>query len=83
MIIDRTQSKVTRDELISICHKASIEVRPTWKPLHMQKVFQEKQIFGGFVSENLFHDGLCLPSGSNLSNKDREKVISTLLSALI
>ena len=82
MIIDRTQSKVSRDELISICHDASIEVRPTWKPLHMQKVFQEKQMFGGAVSESLFHDGLCLPSGSNLSDKDREKVISTLSSAL-
>ena len=82
MIIDRTQSKVSRDELISICNDASIEVRPTWKPLHMQKVFQEKQIFGGAVSESLFHDGLCLPSGSNLSNEDREKVISTLSSAL-
>ena len=82
MIIDRTQSKVSRDELISICHNASIEVRPTWKPLHMQKVFQEKQMFGGAVSESLFHDGLCLPSGSNLTNEDREKVISTLSSAL-
>lgn len=82
MIIDRAQSKVSRDELISICHYASIEVRPTWKPLHMQKVFQEKQMFGGDVSESLFHDGLCLPSGSNLSDKDREKVISTLSSAL-
>ena len=82
MIIDRTQSKVSRDELISICNDASIEVRPTWKPLHMQKVFQEKQMFGGAVSESLFHDGLCLPSGSNLSNEDREKVISTLSSAL-
>ena len=82
MIIDRTQSKVSRDELISICNDASIEVRPTWKPLHMQKVFQEKQMFGGVVSESLFHDGLCLPSGSNLSDKDREKVISTLSSAL-
>ena len=82
MIIDRTQSKVSRDELISICNDASIEVRPTWKPLHMQKVFQEKHVFGGVVSESLFHDGLCLPSGSNLSNEDREKVISTLSSAL-
>ena len=82
MIIDRGRSKMIRDELVSICNDASIEVRPTWKPLHMQKVFQEKQIFGGVVSESLFHDGLCLPSGSNLSNEDREKVISTLSSAL-
>ena len=47
MIIDREQAKASRDELIAICSDASIEVRPTWKPLHLQKVFQEKQMFGG------------------------------------
>ena len=82
IILDKTQSKVSRDELISICHDASIEIRPIWKPLHMQKVFQEKQMFGGAVSESLFYNGLCLPSGSNLLDKDREKVISILSSAL-
>ena len=82
IILDRTQSKVSRDELISICHDASIEIRPIWKPLHMQKVFQEKQMFGGAVSESLFYNGLCLPSGSNLSDEDREKVISILSLAL-
>ena len=82
IILDRTQSKVSRDELISICHDASIEIRPIWKPLHMQKVFQEKQMFGGAVSESLFYNGLCLPSGSNLLDEDREKVISILSSAL-
>ena len=73
---------MSRDELILICHEASIEVRPTWKPLHMQKVFRKIQMFGGDVSESLFNNGLCLPSGSNLSHEDREKVISTLSSAL-
>ena len=82
MIMDASKTKVTRDELISICDQASIEVRPTWKPLHLQQVFQDKQIFGGSVSEALFHNGLCLPSGSSLSDKEREKVISTLTSAL-
>lgn len=82
MIIDGAKAKVSRDELISICHQASIEVRPTWKPLHLQKVFQKKQMFGGVVSEGLFYDGLCLPSGSSLSDNEREKVISTITSAL-
>jgi dTDP-4-amino-4,6-dideoxygalactose transaminase len=82
MILDGSKSKVSRDELIAICDQASIEVRPTWKPLHLQKVYQEKQMFGGAVSERLFQDGLCLPSGSSLSDKDREKVISTLSAAL-
>lgn len=82
MILDGSKSKVSRDELIAICDQASIEVRPTWKPLHLQKVYQEIQMFGGAVSERLFQDGLCLPSGSSLSDKDREKVISTLSAAL-
>ena len=82
MLMDGSKTKVSRDELISICDQASIEVRPTWKPLHLQKVFQDKQMFGGAVSQRLFNDGLCLPSGSNLSDKDREKVILTLTSAL-
>jgi pyridoxal phosphate-dependent aminotransferase EpsN len=82
MILDGSKTKVSRDDLIAICDQASIEVRPTWKPLHLQKVFQEKQMFGGAVSERLFQDGLCLPSGSSLSEKDREKVISTLSNAL-
>lgn len=82
LLMDASKTKVSRDELISICNQASIEVRPTWKPLHLQTVFQEKQMIGGAVSESLFYNGLCLPSGSSLSDKERKKVISTLTSAL-
>ena len=82
LIVDDSQTKVTRDTLIDICDQASIEVRPTWKPLHLQTVFQAKQKFGGAISEDLFNHGLCLPSGSSLTHQERDKVISILTSAL-
>ena len=81
MIIDRMQSKVSRDELISICHEASIEVRPNLETAAYAKCISGKANVWWGVSESLFHDGLCLPSGSNLSDEDREKVISTFFSA--
>jgi len=54
----------------------NIEARPVWKPMHMQPVFAGKRMFGGAVSERLFRDGLCLPSGSSLSPDDQDLVIS-------
>lgn len=82
LMMDFAKTKVNREELIKICDQASIEVRPTWKPLHLQKVFQGKQSFGGSVSEDLFNSGLCLPSGSSLTDQEREKIISILTTAL-
>lgn len=54
----------------------NIEARPVWKPMHMQPVFQEAPMVGGAVSEDLFERGLCLPSGSSLSQADRERIIN-------
>ena len=54
----------------------NIEGRPVWKPMHMQPVFAGAHVFGGAVSERLFRDGLCLPSGSSLSPDEQDRVIS-------
>jgi len=54
----------------------NIEGRPVWKPMHMQPVFAGAHVFGGAVSERLFRDGLCLPSGSSLSPDEQGRVIS-------
>jgi pyridoxal phosphate-dependent aminotransferase EpsN len=54
----------------------NIEARPVWKPLHAQPVFAGCEVFGGDVADDLFARGLCLPSGSNLSAADRERVVS-------
>lgn len=52
-----------------------IETRPVWKPLHLQPVFAECHSIGGAIAEDLFEHGLCLPSGSNLTTEDLERVI--------
>jgi len=54
--------------------KENIESRPLWKPMHLQPVFEEYPFYGNGISENLFSRGLCLPSGSNLTNSDRERI---------
>ena len=56
-----------------------IEARPVWKPLHMQPIFKDCDCFGGEVAEDLFDRGLCLPSGSNLSDEDLDCVISAIV----
>jgi dTDP-4-amino-4,6-dideoxygalactose transaminase len=57
-----------------------IESRPVWKPLHLQPVFAECESIGGAVAEDLFARGLCLPSGSNLTDEDLERVINAIAS---
>jgi pyridoxal phosphate-dependent aminotransferase EpsN len=52
----------------------NIEARPVWKPMHLQPVFSSQQCIGGGVAADLFTRGLCLPSGSNLTLLDVERV---------
>ena len=53
----------------------NIESRPIWKPMHMQPVYKNCKIVGGSVSEDLFRRGLCLPSGTQLSEEDLDRVV--------
>lgn len=64
----------TREDLRLTFEKENIESRPLWKPMHLQPIFQKYSYYGEKVSENLFKDGLCLPSGSNLSHEDRIRI---------
>lgn len=64
-----------REQLRLALNEVQIESRPVWKPLHMQPVFAECESIGGTVAEDLFILGLCLPSGSNLTDEDLERVI--------
>ncbi|MEM7084661.1 MAG: aminotransferase class I/II-fold pyridoxal phosphate-dependent enzyme [Bacteroidota bacterium] len=52
----------------------NIESRPLWKPMHLQPVFSDMPYYGGNVSEKLFTNGLCLPSGSNLSSEQKKRI---------
>jgi dTDP-4-amino-4,6-dideoxygalactose transaminase len=60
----------------------NIESRPLWKPMHLQPVFARNRVYGGGVSEGLFRDGLCLPSGSAMSDEEVERVARIVASQL-
>ncbi len=58
----------------------NIESRPLWKPMHLQPIFKDALYFGSNVAENLFNTGICLPSGSNLSTADKQRIKKALKS---
>lgn len=80
LTVDPKASPVTRDKILAAMTQANIEARPVWKPLHLQPIFEGCECIGGEVSAQLFRDGLCLPSGSNLSDSELERVVQTVLS---
>jgi dTDP-4-amino-4,6-dideoxygalactose transaminase len=65
-----------REEIRLTLAQQKIETRPVWKPLHLQPVFADCECVGGEVAEDLFNRGLCLPSGSNLTEEDLARVIN-------
>lgn len=69
---------ITRETLRLALDSENIEARPLWKPMHMQPVFKDCLYFGNQVCEKLFDEGLCLPSGSNLSEKDFDRIFETI-----
>ena len=65
---------IAAEDIRLILEKANIESRPLWKPMHLQPVFSNYPYYGGNVAESLFEKGLCLPSGSNLTDEDRGRI---------
>ena len=57
----------------------NIESRPVWKPMHLQPVFAGERCFGGAVSEKLFAQGLCLPSGTGMTDSQIDHICDILL----
>lgn len=75
ILIDEKQTKgITRETLRLAFEKENIESRPLWKPMHKQPVFAACPYYGGTVAEELFDNGLCLPSGSNLTDEDHQRI---------
>ncbi|WPO82005.1 aminotransferase class I/II-fold pyridoxal phosphate-dependent enzyme [Chryseobacterium sp. JJR-5R] len=68
----------TREALRMAFLEDNIESRPLWKPMHMQPVFENAPFYGGGTSEKLFNDGLCLPSGSNLREDEKERISNVI-----
>jgi dTDP-4-amino-4,6-dideoxygalactose transaminase len=65
---------LNREDLRLAFESENIESRPLWKPMHMQPIFKKYPYYGGKVAERLFENGLCLPSGSNLAEEERERI---------
>lgn len=63
-----------REALRLALEASNIESRPLWKPMHLQPIFEKYPYYGTNVAESLFENGLCLPSGSNLTDADRERI---------
>lgn len=69
---------INREDVRLALEAENIESRPLWKPMHMQPIYKGTKFFGSGVCEKLFVQGLCLPSGSNLINKDFERIFNAL-----
>ncbi len=87
LTVDEKRCKVSRDQLIEALERDNIEARPVWKPMQLQPLYKgfEYYSFGEdiSVSEELFEQGLCLPSGSNLSKEEQDRVINILKDKLV
>ena len=76
--IDKKVTTRTNQELMAAFAEENIETRPLWKPMHLQPVFNDCQYYGETVSEELFTAGLCLPSGSNITNDDKNRIYEVI-----
>lgn len=70
-----TESFERREQIRLNLQNVNVETRPLWKPMHMQPIFEKYPQYVNGTSESLFEVGLCLPSGSDLTNEDLERVI--------
>ena len=78
MIVDPRRFGATSDDIRMELERKNIESRPIWKPMHLQPAYRNYRVCGGEVSEELFENGLCLPSGSNLSQEDLARVVAAI-----
>ncbi len=74
----KTNSYELREEIRLALQQDDIESRPLWKPMHMQPIFKDCLSYTDGTSENLFKNGLCLPSGSNLTQNDLDRVLNII-----
>lgn len=65
-------------DIMKALEKENIESRPIWKPMHMQPFFAEYDCIGGNVAENLFNNGICLPSDTKMTDGDLDRVVTSV-----
>lgn len=78
ILIDEKKFGVSCEQVRLSLESQDIESRRIWKPMHLQSVFANNLCVGGKVSEDIFNKGLCLPSGTNMSTDDMDRVISII-----
>lgn len=72
--VDESTTGISREDLRLALLEDNIESRPLWKPMHLQPVFANAPYYGTNIAETLFETGLCLPSGSNLTESEKERI---------
>lgn len=82
ILIDPALAGVSREDLRIALERENIESRPLWKPMHLQPVFSGAPFYGDGTCERLFDNGLCLPSGSNMTGEDLQRVFAVVDSVL-
>ncbi|HEY9480216.1 MAG TPA: aminotransferase class I/II-fold pyridoxal phosphate-dependent enzyme [Gemmatimonadaceae bacterium] len=80
LTVDPRAYGATSTTLRQALEASNIEARPVWKPMHLQPVFREFPVVGGAVSADLFSRGICLPSGSSLTEEELERVCQVVRS---
>jgi pyridoxal phosphate-dependent aminotransferase EpsN len=82
MMIDPEKNQSTPEVVRLALESRNIEARPVWKPMHMQPVFAGARSMGGQVASRLFEQGLCLPSGTAMSDDDVDRISQIVRDAL-
>lgn len=82
LTLDPDRTDVTRDDLRLRLEADDIEARPSWKPMHLQPLYADSPMRGGAVAERIFATGVCLPSGSGMTDEDQDRVIAAALDVL-
>ena len=76
LTIDAEQFGASNDDVRLALMQENIECRPIWKPMHLQPLFKNARCKGGDVAKQIFDNGICLPSGTCLAQKDQDRVTS-------
>lgn len=74
LVDPKVTNGINRETLRLALEAENIESRPLWKPMHLQPIFEKYPYYGNEVAATLFENGLCLPSGSNLTESDRNRI---------
>jgi pyridoxal phosphate-dependent aminotransferase EpsN len=80
ILVNPDEFGASREDVRLALEAENIESRPLWKPMHLQPVFEGYEVIGGKVSEELFEKGLCLPSGTAMSDEDISRICDIIRS---